>query len=211
MAVGVGAVAVGLELVFAWPQAVDAVRSPDIGGVSPVTAVLMVLTGLSWLGYGIVAGDPVVIVANAVMAVATLVIAGALAARRAMPARVALALVGPWAVVATAAFALWGAVGLGTVGAALGIGMGVPQAVHAVRSGTVAGVAISSYVMLAGLQAAWLVYGLLVADTVIVVPNVIALPVSLSVVAVLLLRSTRAMAPTDLLVDPAPAIEPVET
>ncbi|MEZ5136578.1 MAG: SemiSWEET family transporter [Acidimicrobiales bacterium] len=193
MELAVGAAAVGLELVFAWPQAVDAVRSPDVSGVSTVTATLMVLVGLSWLAYGVGVADPMVIVANLVMLSATLVIAGALARRRALAWRATATVVAVWALAIAAATVVWGTTGPAVVGSIVGIGMGVPQAVHAVRSGSVAGVAISSYVLLALLQGTWLLYGVLVGDAVIVVPNVIALPVSLGVLGILV--RGRATAP----------------
>ncbi|MEZ5206357.1 MAG: SemiSWEET family transporter [Acidimicrobiales bacterium] len=193
MELAVGAAAVGLGMpMFAWPQAVDAVRSPDVSGVSTVTATLMVLVGLSWLAYGVGVADPMVIVANLVMLSATLVIAGALARRRAWrgaPPPPSWRC-GRW----PSPPPRWsGTTGPAVVGSIVGIGMGVPQAVHVVRSGTVAGVAISSYVLLALLQGTWLLYGVLVGDAVIVVPNVIALPVSLGVLGILV--RGRATAP----------------
>ena len=184
----VGGLAVALEVVFAWPQASKALRAPDVAGISAVTAVLMVLTATSWLAYGIAVSDPVVIVANLVMAIATLVIAGALVARGRLGAPLALGSSAAWAAVAVGALALFGPAGLGAVGATIGISMGLPQAARAVRTGSVAGVAISSYVLLGCLQASWLVYGLLIADAVIVVPNIIALPITIAVTTVLAVR-----------------------
>ncbi len=186
----VGWTATALGISFAWPQALHALRSPSLLGISPTGQVLTLITSMSWVLYGVVIGDGIMIVANAAAGSAVGVTAGILLVRRHLaPATLAGALAG-WAAAVVLAVVVVGDAAAGIVGGLLGIAMTVPQA-RALRRGVVPdGVSAATYALLAATMGCWLVYGVLERDLVIMFPNILGGPVVV-LVLVLVLRAQR--------------------
>jgi uncharacterized protein with PQ loop repeat len=185
-----GTLAVGLSIAFAWPQAVRARRAHDVSGISAPSTLLLVLTSTTWLGYGLAIGDLAVIAGNGVALTAAAVTLAVLIRRDAVGDAPLLPLVAAWAVVLAsllaAATALgWGSAPVGMFGAVLGISMTIPQAWRASRGHGTGGVSLLTHLLLMAVMATWLLYGLLVADPVIWIPNVLGVTVVGTVVAVL--------------------------
>lgn len=186
----VGWTATALGISFAWPQALHAMRSPSLLGISPTAQVLTLVTSLSWVLYGVVIGDGIMVVANAAAGSAVAVTTGILLLRRHLaPTSLVGALV-VWAAALALAVAVLGDQAAGIVGGSLGVAMTVPQAV-ALRRGVVPdGVSAATYALLAATMGCWLLYGVLQRDLVIMAPNVFAGPVVV-LVLVLVRRAQR--------------------
>jgi uncharacterized protein with PQ loop repeat len=189
----VGAMGVVLSVAFAWPQALSARRADDVTGVSGPANVLLLLTATTWTLYSLAIGDLALIVANGVCVGAAATTLEALHRRGHLDPAATGRLVAAWGfaltvVIATSAALDLGAAPVGVLAAALGISMSVPQAWRALRGHGVEGVSLTTYLLLMAVMATWLVYGLLVGDPVVWVPNVIGLVVVAVVVAVLVAR-----------------------
>ncbi len=178
----VGTIAAALTILFAWPQAWRALRADHVEGISPVTSVMVLLTALSWLFFGILITDVPMMVANSCSGLAAACTVGVLIHRRAIQVPNAAIAFVCWLAVTFAAYLLLAENGVGIVGTVLGATMAIPQAWHVFREGE-DGVSIATYLLLAGVTASWLVYGILIAKPVAVAPNVIALPAALLIVA----------------------------
>lgn len=168
-----------LTTLFAWPQAIRALRSARdaTGGISLGSVALMYQSGLLWTAYGVLVASPYITVANASVTAAAVAIGIACRARLRWPL-VVLGGGGPLVVMALAALAgpsLTGIVGDVTAGF-----MTVPQVIVALRAGPtstlLAAVSPATYVLLATNAACWIGYGIAIGDPLVVAPNCISLP-----------------------------------
>lgn len=175
-----GSVAAGLTMLFAWPQAIRALRTRTSEGLSLTSTLLMGTSGLLWSVYGFATSSMYILVANLSVACAAMVIARVFRARHPL---LPFALVaGAGAVVALAALA--GPATTGLVGVVFAGAMTLPQAIVALRARTsLAAVSALTYLLLATNAACWIVYGALIADAVVVAPNLVTLPASLLILA----------------------------
>jgi uncharacterized protein with PQ loop repeat len=186
----VGALAVVITVVRAWPQAWHLVRHPEHAGVSLSTWALALATAGIWVGYGILEHEPVNLIANTLAGLGTAAVLVALA-RHGRPA-------GAAALVVVAAVAALVAVDrlvvegtLGVVGVVVGGGMFVPQAVRALRAPTTAGISPLAWWLVLAAAVIWSVYGALIGRAVVVAPGFIQFPAGVAV----LLRLRTAGAP----------------
>lgn len=181
----VGWLATLLGVSFAWPQALRAMRSSDLSGLSPLTQALMVVTSASWVAYGVSIPDPIMVFSNAVAGVAVVVTTVALVRSGHLARELLGGVVVAWAVVMTSLLFGIGGVAAGLLGAALGMAMTVPQAAALRRGQVPTGVSPATYALLAGTMSCWLLYGLLRDDLVIMAPNVVAVPIVVTVCVML--------------------------
>lgn len=175
-----GSAAAGLTTLFAWPQAVRAMRRRESEGVSLTSTLLMATSGLVWSAYGLATGSIYILVANLSVAFAALLTTTVFRARH--PRLPLLVVLGVAAVLTLAA--LTGPATMGIVGVAVAGTMTLPQAVLAVRArGSLGAVSPLTYILLATNAACWIVYGVAIADTLVVAPNLVTLPSSLLILS----------------------------
>lgn len=177
----VGWFATALGISFAWPQAIHAVRAQSLAGISGMTQVLMLVTSLSWTTYGIALDDPIIVFANLAAGIAVMITVAVLVGRRVLAPIVPAAFVVVWLLLTLVGLESVGTAAPGVMGAGLGMAMTLPQALHLRRGGPPLGVSATTYALLGATMSAWLVYGLLVQDPIVVAPNVVAVPVVVSV------------------------------
>ncbi|MFO0746772.1 MAG: PQ-loop domain-containing transporter [Myxococcota bacterium] len=181
-----GWLAAVLTTLFAWPQAVRALRATSTEGVSLASTGLLFASGLLWTLYGVRAPSPYIAVANASVASAALLTAYACRARL-RPAMAAAGLAACGAVLTVGALAGQPATGL--MGDVVAGSMAVPQAVRALRAdASLTAVSPMTYGLLALNAACWIAYGAAIGDALVVAPNLVTLPASVLV----LVRRTRA-------------------
>ncbi len=184
-----GATAAGLTTLFAWPQAIRALRKRSTEGLSLTSTLLMGTSGLLWSAYGLATSSTYILVANLSVACAALVIATVFRARHPRLPVLLIALAG--AVVALAALA--GPATTGLLGVVVAGAMTLPQAILALRARTsLAAVSALTYLLLATNAACWIVYGALIADLLVVAPNLVTLPASILILTRLGRRKPRA-------------------
>jgi uncharacterized protein with PQ loop repeat len=171
-----GAAAAGLTMLFAWPQAIRALRKRRTEGLSLTSTLLMGTSGLLWSVYGLATSSVYILVANLSVACAAMVIASVFRARH--PLLPLLLVVGAGSIVAFAA--LSGPTTTGLVGDVMAGAMTLPQVILALRARTsLAAVSALTYLLLATNAACWIVYGALIADPLVVAPNLVTLPASI--------------------------------
>jgi uncharacterized protein with PQ loop repeat len=166
-----GAVASALTVIFAWPQALRALRAPSTAGISLGSVLLMLSSGLLWTSYGLLVESAFITVANLSVSFAAALTASACAEGQ---KRVALLLV-PVALT-TVAVALGVSV-VGLAGVVAAGAMTLPQAMTAPTGRTsLEAVSPATYTLLAVNAGCWIVHGAAIADPLVVAPNCLSLP-----------------------------------
>lgn len=178
-ALGVLALIVGLTR--AMPQLVRLLRARDAAGVSLDGCVTSAIVSSFWAVYGILTGQPAVVLASGTPAVIFVLIAFAALryGRRVGELRTA-----PVLLIAFTAVVVAG--GAGALGAALTVGALVantPHVIVAYREKDLTGVSPLTWTLTATDGAIWVVYALITGDVPILVNNAFQLTTSASIVA----------------------------
>ena len=192
--------ALGVAMVI--PQVLRTLRNRQLPGVSALSWALTAIACTTWLLYGIRTAEipqipgNVLLVSGAV-AVVLLVPSRTAPIIRALGLAAAATLVGLLAVVAPPA-------AIGGVGGAIGVVSGLPQLIRSLRrTAAVSAVSPLTWGLRVASQTAWLSYGLMLHDLVVVFSAAVLLSNAL---AVLLLETTRR--PVAIL-EPAALAEPI--
>lgn len=176
-----GTAAAALTAVFAWPQAVRALKTGRAVGLSRASTLLMAGSGALWTAYGLATHSVYIALANASVSLAALATLSVFRAWLRTPSGLG------WLTLALAApllLALAGPAATGTAGVVVAGAMTLPQAFLALRRpGALGAVSPLSYLLLAVNAACWIVYGLAIADPLVVAPNLVTLPSSLWVLS----------------------------
>lgn len=177
-----------LNQVFIWPQVLRAVRTAE--GIAALTVLGGLLARISRTAYGVVLGDAALVVGNITVATGFLILLIVLVRRHRRPVVLMASGCGVAAVVAVATYAdstvlAW----LAVISAAL---VNLPQMVRAVSNpARLAGVSVSTYLLIAAASACWLTYGVLVHNALISAPHLVLLPTALVTAWLTLVRPTR--------------------
>ena len=170
------------------PQIWRIVRDRSADGVSLPTWIIFALSGVSWLAYGLLLAAPGVIAGNTAFVATTLPVVMLLLRRQ-------RGWVWPLAILVPV-FAAAGGIGLllvlpssaaGAIGVACGILTTVPQLIESVqrrRAGLPSEVSRATIGLLLAGQGLWLLYGIFRPDVPILLTNVIAISVNVSLLAV---------------------------
>lgn len=170
------------------PQIARIVRDHSAAGVSLLTWGIFAMSGTSWLAYGLILQAPAIIIGN-VAFIATTVPVVVLLLRRQRMWPVPLAVLVPMGLVAvmvTVLVQLPGAVSSG-LGVVCGVLTTVPQLVESIgrkRAGEVSEVSLATLFLLLAGQSLWLAYGVARPDLPMIITNVVAVSVTLSLIAV---------------------------
>lgn len=176
----IAVVATALSLVFIWPQVWRLRGGRSVDGLS----VLGTLQGGSgnalWAAYGILRMNPAVITANVSTVIAIALIARAQVRAGVMPRRwVASVVFGLVAVIALFSMTL-GAWAIGLLAFACSCTAITPQLITTLRQpDRLEGVSVPTYRLVTITASAWGLYGMLIGDALVVLPNVIIMPAAL--------------------------------
>ena len=170
------------------PQIARIVRDRSAAGVSLLTWCIFGLSGVAWLAYGLILGAPAIIIGNLTFVATTLPVI-MLLLRRQRGWALAVAIVGPLAAVVAAVLILQRAPAVipSSIGVLCGILTTVPQLIESVqrrRAGMVSEVSMATLGLLLAGQSLWLAYGLARPDVPMIITNVIAVSVTLSLILV---------------------------
>ncbi len=174
----VSTLAVGFTVIFAWPQAIRALRH-GVEGVAPGAIVQSLVSASMWFGYGAARGLVEVMVADLgvitgqVLVTLLLVRAGRLGRTAAIAAAAAsLALVLVAQVPALTAAVVAG-------GGLLGLSSAATQLLEVIREpDRLEGLSAGSFLLLTLLAASWLGYGMDRSDWAIIAPNIVMIPIA---------------------------------
>lgn len=170
------------------PQIARILRDHSAAGVSLLTWMIFALSGTSWLAYGLIIGAPGIIVGN-VPFIATTVPVVVLLLRRQRKWALPVAIVVPvTSVVALVALLTQlPAVVPSSLGVVCGLLTTLPQLLESIsrrRAGRLSEVSLATLFLLLAGQSLWLTYGIARPDLPIIITNVVALTVTLSLIAV---------------------------
>jgi uncharacterized protein with PQ loop repeat len=164
-----------LTVIFAWPQAIRALRASSHDGISTFSVILMLTSGGLWTAYGLIEARPFIVAANVSVSLAAALTA--MACRRNFGRYFPLAVLGP--LLFAAAMSLAPPFYLGLAGVIAAGGMTLPQAVRAMASSKgLEAVSPMTYSLLAVNAACWIAYGIGIGDPLVVAPNCLSLPAS---------------------------------
>lgn len=182
-----------IAMVLVWPQVLRVWRLDSVEGLSSF-GTLHGLTGcILWTLYGIAQGVLPVILANAGIGAAVALVGVAQVRHRVLPA----ALFGGWVafvLVAGLVLVSWSQGVTGWLAGAIGVTSIVPQAVRVARATDVSAVSRPTYALICTSCSLWVVYGMLIADAVVIVSNLLVLPCA----AFVLIRASRSQAAGEL-------------
>jgi len=174
----VSVVAVGLTVVFAWPQVFRVLRH-GVHGVSVGAITLSMVAASAWLGYGVARGLAPVIVANLGVMTGQLVVTLELTRSRALSTRRAAGAI-------TAAVVLIGLCQVAMLTDPIVVVAGLvacvsvlTQLIEVVREPhELEGLSAGTYGILTAVSACWVTYGILRTDIVIIATNLVILPMA---------------------------------
>jgi uncharacterized protein with PQ loop repeat len=180
--------AVGLNILFVWPQVLRIVRLRVVDGVSWVTWVISCVLFSVWAGYAWGEQYWSLLVANVSCFVGALLLLF-VGAKLRWGFRVLGLAVGAVVMVGLVS-AVWGVVAVAIMTVA-GVGMRVPQVVALLRSEGVAGVSVSTWAMSTVTAALWLSISLSKGATGAAIANVTALVAGLVLLGLLFWKRNR--------------------
>ena len=174
----VSVVAVGLTVVFAWPQVFRVLRH-GVHGVSVGAITLSMVAASAWLGYGLARGLAPVIVANLGVMSGQLVVTLELTRTRALsPRRATGAIVAAVALIGLCQVAVLTDPIVVVAGLVACVSV-LTQLIEVVREPhELEGLSASTYGILTSVSACWVTYGILQADIVIIATNLVILPMA---------------------------------
>lgn len=179
--------AVAVSLV--WPQVIRVYKLRSVEGLAPF-GTMHGLTGCTlWTLYGVASHLPAVILANAGIGSAMFLIGLAQVRHRVLPAAVLFG-----GLAGIVAFGL-GSVAVstsltGVLASVVGVTSIIPQTLYVIRTTDLSAVSRSTYALICTSCSLWAVYGLTLADPIVVLSNLAILPCA----AFILVRASRAQA-----------------
>lgn len=178
------------------PQIARILRDHSAAGVSLLTWLIFALSGTSWLAYGLIISAPGIIVGNVPFIATTVPVVVLLLRRQRKWALTAAIMVPVISVVALVALLTQlPSVVASSLGVVCGLLTTLPQLLESIarrRAGEVSEVSVATLCLLLAGQSLWLTYGIARPDVPIIVTNVVAAMVTLSLIAVEVRRPARA-------------------
>ena len=171
-----------LSVAFIWPQVVRVYRQHTVEGIAPKGTLHGATASAFWMLYGLAVGDAAITLANVAVVLAMALIAfqqvrhGTLPARTGILTAVLVAVVGVGATLLSPTAIGWLAIVAGATSV-------LPQTVHVLRSETLNGVSITTYLLLCLTAFSWAAYGVFVGDPLVIITNVLVLPCAAVVAA----------------------------
>jgi MtN3 and saliva related transmembrane protein len=170
------------------PQIARILRDRSAAGVSLLTWLIFALSGTSWLAYGLILGAPAIIAGN-VPFIATTVPVVILLLRQQRGWPLGAAIVVPVVVVPVlvAALAQLPAAVPSSLAVVCGVLTTLPQLLESIsrrRAGQSSEVSMTTLLLLLAGQSLWLTYGLARPDAPIIITNLIAVTVTVSLIVV---------------------------
>lgn len=173
-------VCTALSVSFIWPQVLRIYRMNTVDGLAPI-GTLHGLCGCSlWTMYGVARGVVPLMVSNGVVGIALLLIAAAQIRHRALRPALLFGTLAGIAAVGGAALSI-SPVLAGWLAIVVGVTSIVPQTFHVARADDLDAVSVPMYALVVLNAVLWSLYGVLIHDWLIVLPNVLILPCALFV------------------------------
>ena len=177
-----GALCTVLSLGFIWPQVIRVYRLRSVEGIAG-RGTLHGLAGSSlWTAYGLAKANPPLIISNATIMLATVLIGIAQIRHRVLRGWQPFATIAAFMAAAFAMTAVSPAL-TGWVAIVVGATSILPQTFHVLRAPDLSGISLTMYAMLIGTAVSWGLYGVLLGDLLVSAPNAIVIPCALVVAA----------------------------
>jgi uncharacterized protein with PQ loop repeat len=164
-----------LSLFVLWPQ-VFRVRGGNVEGLNVPGALHGLSAALIWTTYSWFIADPALGLSNGQGAIAMGFVLTALIRAGKVPLRtvaaVAIGVLG-----CSIAVGVWNSTVIGSIGVVIGASSIIPQTVSTLRDRrALEGISVTTYRMIVTVGSLWIVYGILQANIIIVLPNLLLVP-----------------------------------
>ena len=171
-----------LSLGFIWPQVIRVYRLRSVEGIAG-RGTLHGLAGSSlWTAYGIAKVNPPLIISNATIMLATVLIGVAQIRHGVLRSWQPFATIAGFMTAAYAMTAVSPAI-TGWVAIVIGATSILPQTAHVLRAPDLSGISLTMYAMLIATALSWALYGVLLGDLLVSAPNALVIPCALVVAA----------------------------
>ena len=178
LAVVLGLWCTALSVSFIWPQVIHVYRHHTVEGLSPTGTLHGASGSVLWCLYGIARGNGPLIISNGLIVLAMGLIAAAQVRHRVLALRtLVLAAVGA-VTLAAVALAISPAL-LGWTAIVVGATSILPQTWHTLRAPDLSGVSTSTYGLLILTACSWALYGIVIGDPLVTLPNLIVIPAAI--------------------------------
>ncbi len=178
VAVVLGLWCTALSISFIWPQVLRVYRQQTVEGLSPAGTLHGASGSVLWCLYGIARGDLPLSVANAMVLLAMALIAAAQVRHRVLATRIVTLVAFSAIALALACLAVSPAL-LGWVAIIVGATSILPQTWHTVRTPDLSALSVPTYAMLVLTAVSWSLYGMVIGDPLVVMPNLLVIPCSI--------------------------------
>jgi len=166
---------ISLSFIFTIPQAYRVVRRNTVEGISVPSQLQNVSGSILWVVYGIASSTHLVVLANimTICGFGTVVFMQvrlkAVSAARALTVEISVVLVALIALAISRDVLGAIAVGVGATGI-------VPQVIRAAKTSHLVGISVVTFIMVATMSASWGIYGVMISDPYVALPNVVIVP-----------------------------------
>ena len=171
---------ISLSFIFTIPQAYRVVKRKTVEGISVPSQLQNVSGSILWVVYGVASSVHLVVLANVVTicgfgtVVLMQVRLGAISLTRALTVELS--------VLAAAFLALAISIDvLGVIAVLVGATGIVPQVIRAAKTNHLVGISVVTFVLVTAMSASWGIYGIIIDDLYVALPNVVITPSALFV------------------------------
>lgn len=169
---------ISLSFTFTIPQAYRVVRRNTVEGISVPSQLQNVSGSILWVVYGIASSTHLVVLANIMTICGFGTVVFMQIRLKAVSLTRALAVEFSVVVAALIALSISQDV-LGAIAVAVGATGIVPQVIRAAKSSHLVGISVVTFIMVATMSASWGIYGVMINDPYVALPNVVIVPSAL--------------------------------
>lgn len=164
-----------LSMLFIWPQVILVYRRNTVEGLAPFGSLQGIAGGILWFVYGLSQGDIAVFGSNLLITFAVFLIAFAMVRHSVLSGIRLYGTIAVFGAFSVACVAV-SPTATGLIAFVVGASSVLPQTFATAKADDLSGVSLPTYVLLFFTSLSWFIYGFVVGDTLVVLPNVIVMP-----------------------------------
>lgn len=169
---------ISLSLIFTIPQAYRVVKRKTVEGISVPSQLQNVSGSILWVVYGIASSSHLVVLAN-IMTICGFGTVVVMQVRLKVVSMMRVLFIEISVVIASIVAMLISLNLLGSIAVIVGATGIVPQVIRAAKTTHLVGVSVVTFIMVIVMSASWGIYGLMINDPYVALPNIVIVPSAL--------------------------------